>query len=72
MATVYPHWICQECGAKASKGRQFSVSCWHIGICDICGKEKPTTEARDFYHPDFGNSPKEVDKKIELTIKEEE
>ena len=53
MGTVYPHWVCQECGAKASKGRQFKVSCWHVGICDICGKERPTTETRDFFYPDF-------------------
>ena len=51
----YPHWVCQDCGRKASKGRQFTVSCWHKGKCEVCGKIKSITEARDFYYPDFDN-----------------
>lgn len=43
------NWVCQECGSKHSK-KQYQVSTWHIGICDICKKEKPITQLRDFYY----------------------
>lgn len=52
----YPTWICQDCGSKASEGKQYEISCWHEGICDICGKIKSVTEPRDFYYPDFEDS----------------
>lgn len=32
---------------------KFAISTYHMGICDVCGKEKPITEARDFFYPDF-------------------
>lgn len=49
----YPHWVCNECGLKASKGRQYKVSTWHIGKCEVCGEEKEVTESRDFFYPKF-------------------
>lgn len=51
----YPNWVCQECGSKASKGKQFQVSTWHIGRCGHCGKIKEVTEPRDFFYPEFNN-----------------
>ena len=47
-------YVCQDCGSKAlkspiNKGKtQFSVSTWYEGRCDVCGKERAVTEARDF------------------------
>lgn len=55
----YPHWVCQECGSKASGGRQFKVSCWNEGQCEVCGEFKAVTEARDFYYPVFEIEEKE-------------
>jgi len=49
----YPHWVCVDCGTKASGGKQFDCSTWHIGACEVCGKEIFVTEARDFYYPKF-------------------
>jgi hypothetical protein len=49
----YPSLVCQECGSKASKRGQKSISCWHEGKCDICEKEKSVTEPRDFFYPKF-------------------
>jgi hypothetical protein len=49
----YPTLVCQDCGSTASGGKQFSVSTWSIGRCDICGKETAVTEPRDFYNPEF-------------------
>jgi len=42
-------WVCQDCGNKYAK-RQYDISTWHSGICDICGEKKAVTEARDFYY----------------------
>lgn len=49
----YPHWVCQGCGIKASKGKSFTISTFHVNICEVCEQEKSVTEARDFYYPDF-------------------
>jgi predicted ATP-dependent serine protease len=49
MTNKFPIWVCQDCGNKASK-KQFAVSTWHLGKCDICRKEKFVTEYRDFYY----------------------
>ena len=57
------HWICQECGDKALKEKinknkkQYIISTWHTGKCDICGKKKAVTEARDFEYPIFKVQP---------------
>ena len=53
MNTNYPTWVCADCGLKASGGRCFEVSTYHVGKCDVCGQEKPVTEPRDFYYPEF-------------------
>jgi len=55
MTKEYPSWVCQDCGSKASDGKQYPQSTWHEGVCDICGKTKPVTEPRDFYYPVFKN-----------------
>jgi len=49
----YPNWVCSDCELKASGGRSFTVSCYHKGKCDVCGKVKQVTEPRDFYYSDF-------------------
>ena len=60
----YPSWVCLECGLKASKGVSHALSTWHEGKCDICKKNKPVTEPRDFYYPKF-RSRKKVNKYYE-------
>ena len=47
------NWVCQECGSKASGGKQFEISTWHEDKCDVCGEVKMVTEPRDFFYPDF-------------------
>lgn len=49
----YPDWVCFKCGINASNGKSFTVSTYHEGKCDVCGKIKSVTEPRDFYHPKF-------------------
>lgn len=65
----YPEWVCDSCGVKANRltqekrlgskfdimkfKRKFSVSTYHAGICDVCGKKEYVTEPRDFFYPDF-------------------
>ncbi len=79
----YPSWVCQDCGVKANtltcikkygskpKKLQFSVSTYHRGTCEVCGKEKMVTEPRDFFYPNFGllegKREKEKQKKLENT-----
>ena len=43
------NWCCQGCGDKYAK-RQYELSTWHAGGCDVCKKEKYVTEFRDFYY----------------------
>lgn len=57
--------VCAPCGISANvttclykygmppKQLAFSVSTFHVGTCDWCGEEKPVTEVRDFFYPDF-------------------
>lgn len=49
----YPHYVCDPCGMKASQGKQFAMSTWHLGVCEVCGKLMSVTEARDYYYPKF-------------------
>ena len=51
----YPYQVCAQCGEKAQKNKRkmFSVSTYNIGVCEVCGKERPVTEARDFGYPRF-------------------
>lgn len=49
----YPKWVCRPCGIKASKGAEFTVSTYHVGICGVCGQKRAVTQPRDFYYPDF-------------------
>ncbi len=46
----YPSTVCQDCGYIGSDGRQFQISTWYKGKCDVCGMTTVVTEARDFYH----------------------
>lgn len=63
----YPEWVCAECGMRASGGRCFEISTYHIGKCDVCGKECMVTQPRDFYYPEFNVACHRV-----LRIKDEE
>ena len=40
-------WVCNKCGNKYGR-RRCRLATWHEGVCDICGKEVPVTEPRDF------------------------
>ena len=51
--------VCFDCGKEAltfpeNKGKkQFNVSTVHKGLCDVCHRLKPVTEARDYGYPKF-------------------
>lgn len=49
----YPAWVCNDCGGKASGGRQFLISTYHTDTCGVCGEITACTEPRDFYYPKF-------------------
>jgi hypothetical protein len=49
----YPNLVCSDCGLKASKGKCFSMSCYHSNTCDVCQEVKAVTQPRDFYYPKF-------------------
>lgn len=61
----YPYLVCDDCGLEANRltclkkygaeplKPKFTISTYHLGICEVCGKEKGVTESRDFFHPDF-------------------
>ena len=54
----YPSWICVSCGLKGLREMnktlpENSIATFHFGTCDVCGKEKPVTEPRDYLHPKF-------------------
>ncbi len=61
----YPRLLCDPCGltmnyltcldkygAPPLKAK-YDVSTYHNGKCELCGNEKPVTEARDFFYPDI-------------------
>ena len=49
MSDEYPKWVCVECGKK--HGRKVpEVATWHYGKCDVCEKNHPVSEPRDFGH----------------------
>lgn len=57
--------VCSSCGISANVltclkkygtpplKLAYSMSTFHDGICDFCGKVGPVTEPRDFFHPNF-------------------
>lgn len=45
----YPVWICTPCGVKLGN-KIPNIATYHLGICDVCGKEDAVTEPRDFGH----------------------
>lgn len=52
------HWVCQDCGTK-HKWKQFELSTWNEGHCDICEKDKSVTQFRDFYYGKYTKYTKE-------------
>ena len=69
--------VCDKCGIEANRltclkryGREpllkkFTISTYHMGKCDVCGKVTGVTEARDFFHPDFSL----LNEKLKITNK---
>jgi hypothetical protein len=49
----YPTWVFRKCGEKASSGRAFGISSYHMDECGVCGKHTAVTESRDFFYPEF-------------------
>lgn len=57
--------VCDSCGIEANRltclkkygqeplKEKFSVSTYHVGRCQACGKRKWVTEIRDYFYPDF-------------------
>lgn len=55
---TYPDWICDPCGRKFGQfyingryvGPPMRCSTMHMGTCEVCGKQGPVTEPRDYGH----------------------
>jgi hypothetical protein len=59
------HKVCSPCGITANYltclkkygkppiKKAFTISTFHIDMCDVCGEKTGVTEARDFFYPDF-------------------
>lgn len=80
--------VCYECGVEANRltciakyglkfdekkfKKSFTVSTYHSGVCDICKKEKPVTEPRDFFYPDFTLLKRKMarSKEVKITVNE--
>lgn len=45
----YPGWACVPCGKTHGKKLK-EVATFHFGKCDVCGKNAPVSEPRDFGH----------------------
>jgi len=51
-----PDWVCDDCGVKwgnvwdgeTYSGPRLHCATYHEGECDVCHKERPVTEARDY------------------------
>lgn len=51
-----PEWVCDDCGQKWGRwydnGSYFGppkhCATYHVNRCEVCGQEKPVTEARDY------------------------
>lgn len=46
-STDQPTWVCVACGEKWGR-KPCGIATWHMNACQVCGKNKPVTEARDF------------------------
>lgn len=64
----YPHLVCRDCGLKASNGKCFEVSTWHVNKCEVCGEEKEVTESRDFFYPKFKGHQNKLETKLQDII----
>ena len=50
------NWVCADCGqlwgrwweGETYTGPTHHCATYHVGKCDVCGEEKPVTEARDY------------------------
>lgn len=42
-----PAHVCANCGTQYGR-HECGMATWHKGTCDVCGKRRPVTEARDF------------------------
>lgn len=76
----YIHTVCDDCGLEANKltclkkygalpkKAKSTLSTYHKGTCDCCGKEASVTEARDFFYPDLSllNKPRIKAKLLKL------
>jgi len=45
--------VCVDCGLEHGEPRT-SYGSWWNDTCDVCGEDKPVTEARDFHYLDKG------------------
>lgn len=51
-----PDWVCHDCGQEWGRwydnGEYFGpvkhCATYHVNRCEVCGQEKPVTEARDY------------------------
>ena len=56
IAYEQPAWVCNNCGEKFGGwwkqrtyvGPSHHCASYHIGTCNVCNKEAPVTEARDY------------------------
>jgi len=56
MATKQPDWVCHDCGQQWGRwydngsylGPSKHCATYHVNRCEVCGQEKPVTEARDY------------------------
>ena len=49
----YPSFICAECGELHGR-RVPGIATWTVMPCDLCGRNVPCTEPRDFGHLRMG------------------
>ena len=55
MTAIYPNQVCKSCGDKAQTDSRkvFLTATYHMGICDVCGDDKPVTDPATFSNPQF-------------------
>lgn len=59
----YPEWVCQKCAEDAGGGMHPNhMATWHQAKCDVCKKENPVTQPRDFGYPEFNKAKKKSGK----------
>ena len=49
MKDLIINWVCNDCAkSKGAKQPSWHIATYHLGICDLCKKEKDVTEPRDY------------------------